>query len=121
MAGRDPAIEQGIGQPLVDRFRRLFNAFTPIFRCAGNDQGARGVEQNRIAIGALFALQQAAQCSGIVCRIAAANGIDRGDGKARILRGNPAHGDFTIAHFRQFATPARLSSSSPSSPETTSE
>ena len=54
--GRDPAIEQCLGQPLVDGFGGFFHAFMSAGDFARDDQRTRRVEQHGIAVSAGLAM-----------------------------------------------------------------
>ena len=89
---------------------------------ARHHQRAGGVEQHRVAIGAGLALQQRAQRGGVVRGVAAADRLDRGVRQAGVGGVDALHR--ALRRRAPSATslpPARLSSSSPSSPETTNE
>lgn len=53
----DPAIQQRLGQAFVERFGGFFHAFQPVLHLARHQQCGGGVEQDRVAIGTLFAHQ----------------------------------------------------------------
>src|SRR6478736_7638115 len=71
MAEGDKSIENGLGLAAVDRFCPKRHAVPERVGLAGDEQGRRGIEEHDIAKRPTIALQQSADMSGVLGRVAA--------------------------------------------------
>src|SRR3546814_15395129 len=67
------AVEQRVGEALVDGFGGVLDPVDEIVGRAGDDEGFGGVVEDGVAIGAGLAHQQRAQRPGVIGGVAAAN------------------------------------------------
>src|SRR3546814_12604774 len=67
------AVEQRVGEALVDGFGGVLDPVDEIVGRAGDDEGFGGVVEDGVAIGAGLAHQQRAQRTGVIGGVAAAN------------------------------------------------